>query len=131
MIKLRLMQIGIVVLSVILALAITFMLFASCNTFEAKEIDYTNYINRTFATQNTDTTLKFVGNEKLEISNERKRTIYVIVEETKGAVKVSDSQQDFYIKFVDENTIFCEKTQQYMYLSEHKERLLWLQKKNQ
>lgn len=125
MIKLRLMQIGIVVLSVILALAITFMLFASCNTFEAKEIDYTNYINRTFATQNTDTTLKFVGNEKLEISNERKRTIYVIVEETKGAVKVSDSQQDFYIKFVDENTIFCEKTQQYMYLSEHKERLLW------
>lgn len=131
MIKLRLMQIGIVVLSVILALAITFMLFASCNTFEAKEIDYTNYINRTFATQNTDTTLKFVGNEKLEISNERKRTIYVIVEETKGAVKVSDSQQDFYIKFIDENTIFCEKTQQYMYLSEHKERLLWLQKKNQ
>ncbi len=125
MIKLRLMQIGIVVLSVILALAITFMLFASCNTFEAKEIDYTNYINRTFATQNTDTTLKFVGNEKLEISNERKRTIYVIVGETKGAVKVSDSQQDFYIKFVDENTIFCEKTQQYMYLSEHKERFLW------
>ena len=94
MIKLRLMQIGIVVLSVILALAITFMLFASCNTFEAKEIDYTNYINRTFATQNTDTTLKFVGNEKLEISNERKRTIYVIVGETKGAVKVSDSQQE-------------------------------------
>ena len=125
MIKLRLMQIGIVVLSVILALAITFMLFASCNTFEAKEIDYTNYINRTFATQNTDTTLKFVGNEKLEISNERKRTIYVVVEVTKSAVKVSDSQQDFYIKFIDENTIFCEKTQQYMYLSENKERLLW------
>lgn len=125
MIKLRLMQIGIVVLSVILALAITFMLFASCSTFETKEIDYTNYINRTFVTQNTDTTLKFVGNEKLEISNERKRTIYVIVEETKGAVKVSDSQQDFYIKFIDENTIFCEKTQQYMYISEHKERLLW------
>ncbi len=127
MIKLRLMQIGIVVLSVILALAITFMLFASCNTFEAKEIDYTNYINRTFATQNTDTTLKFVGNEKLEILNERKRTIYVIVEETKGAVKVSDSQQDFYIKFIDENTIFCEKTQRYMYLSEDKERgmVLW------
>lgn len=125
MIKVRLMQIGLAIVSVILALAITFMLFAICDTFETKEIDYTNYINRTFVTQNTDTTLKFVGNEKLEISNERKRTIYVVVEVTKSAVKVSDSQQDFYIKFIDENTIFCEKTQRYMYLSEDKERVLW------
>lgn len=97
----------------------------SCTALKTNDINYEDYINKTFATQNTDTTLKFVGNEKLEISNERKRTIYVVVEVTKSAVKVSDSQQDFYIKFIDENTIFCEKTQRYMYLSEHKERLLW------
>lgn len=99
----------------------------SCTALKTNDINYLDYLNKIFVAKDMNSSIKFVDTGKILITKDKKATFYVVLESDKDVVIISDTEQDFYIKFVDENTIFCEKTQQYMYLSEDKERgmVLW------
>ena len=94
----------------------------SCTALKTNDIDYVDYINKTFVTKDMNSSIKFVDTGKILITKDKKATFYVVLESDKDVVIISDTEQDFAIKFMDENTIYCEKTKQYMYLATTKEK---------
>ena len=94
----------------------------SCTALKTNDIDYVDYINKTFVTKDMNSSIKFVDTGKILITKDKKATFYIVLESDKDVVIISDTEQDFAIKFMDENTIYCEKTKQYMYLATTKEK---------
>ncbi len=93
----------------------------SCTALKTNDINYLDYLNKTFVAKD-NSSIKFVDNGKILITKDKKATFYVVLESDKDVVIISDTEQDFAIKFMDENTIYCEKTKQYMYLATTKEK---------
>lgn len=94
----------------------------SCTALKTNDINYLDYLNKTFVAKDMNSSIKFVDTGKILITKYKKATFYVVLESDKDVVVISDTEQDFAIKFVDEGTIYCEKTKQYMYLATTKEK---------
>ncbi|HRF36315.1 MAG TPA: hypothetical protein PLZ09_03360 [Clostridia bacterium] len=111
-----------ILLAVCIVVLFLLIFDTSCTALKANDIDYVDYINKTFVTKDMNSSIKFVDTGKILITNDKKATFYVVLESDKDVVIISDTEQDFAIKFVDESTIYCEKTKKYMYLATTKEK---------
>lgn len=111
-----------ILLAVCIVVLFLLIFDTSCTALKTNDIDYVDYINKTFVTKDMNSSIKFVDTGKILITNDKKATFYVVLESDKDVVIISDTEQDFAIKFVDESTIYCEKTKKYMYLATTKEK---------
>lgn len=110
-----------ILLAVCIVVLFLLIFDTSYTALKTNDINYLDYLNKTFVAKD-NSSIKFVDNGKILITKDKKATFYVVLESDKDVVVISDTEQDFAIKFVDENTIYCEKTKQYMYLATTKEK---------
>lgn len=111
-----------ILLAVCIVVLFLLIFDTSCTALKTNDINYLDYLNKTFVANDMNSSIKFVDTGKILITKDKKATFYVVLESDKDVVIISDTEQDFAIKFVDENTIYCEKTKQYMYLATTKEK---------
>ncbi len=111
-----------ILLAVCIVVLFLLIFDTSCTALKTNDINYLDYLNKTFVAKDMNSSIKFVENGKILITKDKKSTFYVVLEFDKDVVIISDTEQDFAIKFVDESTIYCEKTKQYMYLATTKEK---------
>ena len=77
-----------------------------------------NYISKTFVSKDLSNQIKIISKDKVLITIQKKATYYSVIESEQNVLLIKDTEKDFAIKFLDENTIFCEKTKQILYLKE-------------
>lgn len=111
-----------ILLAVCIVVLFLLIFDTSCTALKTNDINYLDYLNKTFVAKDMNSSIKFVDTGKILITKDKKATFYVVLESDKDVVVISDTEQDFAIKFMDENTIYCEKTKQYMYLATTKEK---------
>lgn len=102
---------------ILLILLIVFIIDTAVVALRTNEdIVLDNYINKTFVSQDLDNQIKIISKDKVLITINKKATYYNVIESEQNILLISDTEQDFAIKLIDENTIFCEKTKKFLYL---------------
>lgn len=83
-----------------------------------EDIVLDNYISKTFVSKDLNNQIKIVSRDKVLIIIHKKTTYYNVLDLEQNVLLIKDTEEDFAIKFLDKNTIFCEKTCQILYLKE-------------
>ncbi len=105
-----------VILLIILVVFIIDTAVISLKTDENIVLD--NYYSKTFVSKDLSNQIKIISKDKVLIIESKKATYYDVSECEHNIMLIKDNEKDFAIKFLDENTIFCEKTKQFLYLKE-------------
>ena len=105
-----------VILLIILVVFVIDTAVISLKTDENIVLD--NYISKTFVSKDLSNQIKIISKDKVLITIQKKATYYNVIESEQNVMLIKDTEKDFAIKFLDENTIFCEKTKQILYLKE-------------
>ncbi len=116
--KENLIKIGKVLLIVIYAVFIIFIIHTSVTALSTnKDINIDNYIGKSFVSQDLETTITIASSQSINIRQNKRIGSREIIKTEHDIILIHDIDDDFAIKFVNENTIFCEKTKEYLYLA--------------
>lgn len=108
-------KIGVILLIILVAFIIDTAVIA-LKTDENIVLD--NYITKTFVSKDLSNQIKIISKDKVLIAIHKKATYYSVIESEQNILLIKDTEKDFSIKFINKNTIFCEKTRQFLYLKE-------------
>lgn len=116
-VKENIQKIGKVMLMLLLAILVIFIIATSNTALSTqKEINVDNYIGKTFISRDLDTKITFASNDEIRIVYNNLISFQEIIEKEHDVLLIHDIEGDFAIKFIDEYTLYCEKSRDYLYL---------------
>lgn len=105
------------VLIIMLIILLVFIIDTSVVALSTKsDINVDNYIGKTFVSKDLEMTITIASSQSINIRQNKRIGTREIMETEHDILLIHDIEGDFAIKFINEKTIYCEKTKQYLYL---------------